>query len=237
MDAISTLIDALIQFPRLENVFNPWCDQDHDYDIGPEAPHIRREQLERYLRERVGKAKYALTAEAGGFRGLKFSGIAMTDERVLMGHKGIAPFRPGEVLGIPARRTSNHAAEANEAGMNELTASVLYSFLYQNRVSPFSVVTWNAFPFHPHRPGNTLSNRTPTQPEVDAVRHIQGLFFELFGHCQIVAIGNISTAMLTERGLQHSVARHPAFGGANKFREAMTAITGTRPLQSQLVGA
>lgn len=237
MDAILTLIEALVEFPRLENVFNPWKDYDPTYDIGPEAPEIRRKQLEHYLYERVSKARFVLCAEAPGYRGAKFSGIAMTDERVLLGRKNSAPFRPEEVLGIPARRTSNRTAEAQVLGMNEMTASVLYSFLYQSGISPLDIVTWNAFPFHPHAPGNTFSNRTPSEPEVEAARHIQDQFFELFGHCCVVAVGNISTAMLTERDIPHSVARHPAFGGASKFREALAAITGNLSRQSELLPA
>ena len=46
--------------------------------IGPEAPAIRREQLRRYLDERIGHARLLLVAEAAGYQGAKFSGIAMT---------------------------------------------------------------------------------------------------------------------------------------------------------------
>ena len=92
---INTFIDKLQSYQR-ENVFNPWRDYDPDTEIGPEAPEIRRENLRRYLELRQ-HAHYLFIAEALGYQGGHFSGVAITSERILLGqHKAV---RPASVLG------------------------------------------------------------------------------------------------------------------------------------------
>ena len=79
---INTFIDKLQSY-QSENVFNPWRDFDHATEIGPEAPEIRRKNLRRYLALRE-IAHYLFIAEALGYQGGHFSGVAITSERILL---------------------------------------------------------------------------------------------------------------------------------------------------------
>lgn len=90
---------------RAPRVFNPWRDYEPGLDIGPSAPEIRYHNLQRYLELRLN-AHYLFIAEGLGYQGGRFSGMAMTSERILLGHH--PEVRPEEVLGEwNYQRTSN----------------------------------------------------------------------------------------------------------------------------------
>ena len=62
-------------------VFNPWWEYEPGLDIGPSAPEIRYHNLQRYLELRLN-AHYLFIAEGLGYQGGRFSGMAMTSERI-----------------------------------------------------------------------------------------------------------------------------------------------------------
>ncbi len=96
---IEEFISSLKHSP--EGLFNPWYQRDEEHDDIPEAPEIRRNQLKTYLSERVGKAKFLFIAEALGYQGGHFTGIAMTSERILLGHQELKyGVKPEHVFGI-----------------------------------------------------------------------------------------------------------------------------------------
>lgn len=76
---------AALQQVHSETSFNPWADYDPSCDIGPQAPLIRAANLKRYLELRQ-EARYLFIAEGLGYQGGHFSGMAMTSERILLGH-------------------------------------------------------------------------------------------------------------------------------------------------------
>lgn len=98
---VSRFLNHLAQYSG-ENTFNPWADHDENYEI-EKALAIRRANLKDYLTLRIGGARILLVAEACGYQGGHFSGIAMTCERMLLdfhpavtsamvlGHKETAP--------------------------------------------------------------------------------------------------------------------------------------------------
>lgn len=182
---------------------------------------IRREQLIRYLSERSG-ARVLLIAEALGYQGGHFTGIAMTSERILLGHQedgyGVRPdhvFRDGQ-----ARRTSKPSVRAD--GMSEPTATIVWGAMIELGLDPFDVVLWNALPWHPYHPDRgLLSNRTPGREEMNAGRRLLGPFLELFPEARPVAVGRKCESLLAEMGIDHEAVRHPANGGAPKFRSQM----------------
>lgn len=207
--------------------FNPWHDYDEACDISPEAPSIRRRQLHEYLAPRLRRAKYLFVAEAAGYQGCRFTGIAITCERMLLdAHKEITS---DMVLGHPGKRTSRPdcvymtSNPQRLLGMNEPTDTYVWGAILQNHLDPHDVILWNIFPFHPHK-GSPFSNRTPTDEEIMA-----GLGYtkELLSLCRpdisIGAIGRKAETMLTSAGLAGVVMRHPANGGAGKFRSQFTA--------------
>ena len=223
---INTFIDKL-QAYQSENVFNPWRDFDHATEIGPEAPEIRRKNLRRYLALREN-AHYLFIAEALGYQGGHFSGVAITSERILLGqHKDV---RPESVLGEWSyARTSNPASALLNAtqkakGFNEPTDTVVWSTLQNHGVAAFDVILWNIFPWHPHKAGNLLTNRTPSTPELDVGGEFAKMLLELVLSMQIVAIGQKAADTLGRYGIACKAVRHPSMGGAETFRAQVAEL-------------
>ena len=108
MSGVTIFLEHLQSY-HAPGVFNPWADYDPVYDISPAAPHIRAANLQRYLELRTG-AHYLFIAEGLGYQGGHFSGMAMTSERILLGHH--PEIKPEEVLGTwHYERTSNPACK------------------------------------------------------------------------------------------------------------------------------
>ena len=209
---------------RAPAVFNPWGEQDPHHDLHPEGPRVRRRQLQRYLQERIGRASILLVAEAIGYQGGHFSGIPMTSERLLLGgleHKGLTPqmvFRE-----LTPQRTSD--PQLRPTGFTEPTATIVWGFFAEHGIDPRDVVLWNAFPWHPYHPERgLLSNRTPTDQELQAGHRVLRRMLELGQYRQVVAIGEKSAAQLSQLGLPVVKVRHPANGGAGKFRSQLLAL-------------
>lgn len=218
----SEFLQQLRSLPQLPNVFNPWRDHDEANDIGIEAPEIRSSNLERYLEARLGKARLLLVAEAPGFRGCKFSGIAMTSERILLGKQPAVPHEavfPGE-----KQRTSLPSIYAN--GFIEPTASITWSLLLRLGLSPEEFVLWNAFPCHPHKNDDPLSNRAPAPKELEAAGGILPAMLSMFPTAQVVAVGRIAQRTLAGLGYTVPNVRHPAMGGATQFRAQVKELLG-----------
>ncbi len=208
---------------RRSAVFNPWGESDRQHDGDDRGPLIRRRQLQAYLEERIGRARFLLLAEAIGYQGGHFSGIPMTSERLLLGglrHKGI---EPGDVFHLPSQRTS--AAQVKSDGFTEPTATIVWGFIKEHRLDPRSVVLWNAFPWHPYQPSKgLLSNRTPTDEELADGHRVLRQMLQLGRFEQVIAVGRKSAAQLEGLGIDALEVRHPANGGAGKFRAQMAAI-------------
>lgn len=216
---ISLFINHLTQYHG-ENTFNPWIDHDDKYEI-EKGPAIRRANLKDYLNLRLGHARILLIAEACGYQGGHFSGIAMTCERMLLdchpavtsamvfGHKGNRTSRKDSPLLKPIQQ---------QKGFNEPTDSVVWKACLEAGLSPNDFLLWNIFPFHPHKKGNLLTNRTPTDDELATGLACTRELLSLTGPLPIFAIGKKSENTLTEAGFAVKGLRHPANGGANIFR-------------------
>lgn len=224
---ISSFIKTLKKTP--EGLFNPWFHRDEEHDLNPDAPKVRRKQLELYLTERQRRAKYLFIAEALGYQGGHFTGIAMTSERILLGHQtkkyGVMP---GHVFrGEAPQRTSR--PNLIEKGMSEPTATIMWGALIDLGIDPYDVVLWNAVPWHPYNQDKgLLSNRTPLRGEMEAgLNHLKA-FIGLFEDVKVVAVGRKCEQSLSELNIAHTGVRHPANGGAPKFREQLTELAGTK---------
>jgi uracil-DNA glycosylase len=218
---INTFLDLLKNAPRLNHVFNPWRDYSCSLDIGPKAPELRVANLRAYLSTRLPTAGLLLIAEAPGYQGARFSGIAMTCERTLLGGKiGISPdlVFPSH---IPKTRSSLDSACRNnmqrQLGYCEPTATYVWRELAKRPGAAEKVVLWNTFAFHPHKQNNPLSNRAPNQNEVSGQLNITLAMIALFPEIRIVAIGETAKTYLKEAGVTASGVRHPSYGGATKF--------------------
>lgn len=221
-----TVKDFIASLKRTPSgMFNPWFHQDLKNDLSADAPVVRRKQLEAYLNERVDKARYLFIAEALGYQGGHFTGIAMTSERILLGHQQDKyAIEPRHVFrGIEPQRTSR--SEVNRLGLSEPTATIMWGALIDLGIDPYETVLWNSVPWHPYqKTKGLLSNRTPLRHELSAgLRHLQN-FIRLFRGSKVIAVGRKCEESLAELGIEHTGVRHPANGGAPKFREQLKQI-------------
>mgnify|MGYP001232319593 CR=1 FL=1 len=228
MSKLDTLFNELKYTPS-GAFFNPWFQQDRQYDATDDAPLIRRRQLRAYLTERIGKAKYLCIAEAVGYQGGRFTGIAMTSERILLGHQqqahGISA--NGVFQSVKPRRTSK--LKVNAKGMTEPTATIMWKALYDLGIDPYQVVLWNALAWHPYNPRKgLLSNRTPTDTELKAGHPALKAFLKLFPGANVIAVGRKCEQCLDAFGVDYTPVRHPANGGAPKFRKQFKKIVERR---------
>jgi hypothetical protein len=219
--AVERFVARLRDF-RAANVFNPWSTFDPAHDASRRAPGIRTRQLAAYLAERASRARLLLVAEAAGYQGAKFSGIAMTSERILLGHLAPRGVPPDAVIRMPIERTSRTTDKP--LGYNEPTATVVWGTLLGAGLDPRVWVNWNAFACHPHRPGAPLSNRTPTRAELESARPLLASFLRLFAGVEVVALGRHAALSLTLLGVAHRAVRHPSMGGAARFRAEILTI-------------
>lgn len=223
MHKVKLFIEKLADYHH-PDVFNPWADYDPDYDVAS-ARSIRRKQLARYLIHRIENARILLIAEACGYQGGRFTGIAMTCERMILNEH---PYIDSQmVLGCQGKRTSRRDSPfipretQRTRGFNEPTDTVVWNAALSAGLGPNDFLLWNIFPFHPHKEDHALSNRTPTESELQ-----DGLFFteellKLTGPLPVYAIGRKSEQTLTGAGYQVTGLRHPANGGATLFREGL----------------
>lgn len=200
-------------------IFNPWWQRDKTNDDYGNSAEIRRMQLRFYLNQRMKSTKFLLIGEALGYQGGHFSGIAMTSERILLGHLQKRNVLPEHVFtGLQPCRTSFESIKKD--GFSEPTATIVWSHLLQLGLDPYHFTIWNALPWHPYNESKgMLSNRTPTPAELaEGHKHLIKLI-KIMNPQQIVAVGEKASLQLTALNIEHTKVRHPANGGAGKFRD------------------
>jgi uracil-DNA glycosylase len=169
-----------------------------------EAPRIRRANATAYLNARAGCAPLLLVGEAMGYAGGRFTGIAFTAERTL------------QAWGEPFEATS-----VRPEGWAEQSGTIVHGALAALGLEAGAVL-WNVVPAHPHRPGEPLSNRTPSVGELRAGAEVLGELIERLAPRAIVAVGRSAERALGELGLPCDASvRHPANGGATAFRTGL----------------
>lgn len=221
LDQVAAFVGLLQELSPQPHTFNPWRDYDRLHDSFEGAPKVRGTQLTAYLSRRLGKAKLVLVAEAPGYQGAKHSGIAMTSERILLGY---ASGVPGHfALGELGRQTSR--IEIHPKGRAEPTATLVWKQMMALGYAPDDFVLWNAYPCHPHEPGNPLTNRAPTRQDMAATSHVLPAMLQLFPSARVVAVGNIARNVLAGMGVSAPAVRHPANGGATKFRDQLAELS------------
>nr|WP_321398351.1 uracil-DNA glycosylase [uncultured Desulfobacter sp.] len=207
----------LLHKDSTKQVFNPWVEVDKDNDMDKTAPEKRMMNLKCYLQERT-HAEYLLLAEALGYQGGHFTGIPMTSERIILGHKRDQGIDPDHVCRSPLYRTSN--TKKHEDGFNEPTATIVWGKLISEGLDTRNFVLWNAFPWHPYKSSKgLLSNRTPTNQEMTDGAQVLDALLQAFDFRKIIALGNKAAGSLHAMGIKTEKVRHPAMGGAERFRE------------------
>lgn len=224
--SIREFVQALQGMPKLSGVFVPWRDLDSEHDIGEESPRTRAAHLEQYLEERLGRARVVLCAEALGYQGGHFSGIAMTSERILLGNLAHQGVDAEDVIAGGGRRTSRVTAKTPALGANEPTATTVWSTLKANGIDTRDVVLWNAFAAHPmEADGAWLTNRKPSKAELRIGKPLLEQLLAMFPAAKTVAIGRVSEDLLKDMGVRVAgQVRHPAYGGVTDFRAGVLQL-------------
>lgn len=206
MDRIRLFIDKLskeISTPELTNVYSPEIPQSE----------VCRENLYNYLqRIRNNNNNVMLIGEAPGYHGCRLSGIAFTSEDKFT--KDIIPGIMGKDLG--------YKIYSKGEPEREFSASTVWPKLKDWYNAHGSVpLLWNICPFHPHKEGNIMSNRTPKKKEIE--RGIK-YFLELVDIFDIQYIGCIgrkseNTIENLKLNMNCKYLRHPSCGGKNEFEK------------------
>jgi hypothetical protein len=194
---------------HLPDVFNPWTDVD-PMDVSISAPSRRIERLRAHFAVRP---LVVLCGEAPGFQGCHFSGVPFTSEALLC--EGAIP----RCETSPRLTTRPHP-------WSEPSARIVWKALYEFGIAERTVL-WNTFAFHPHRPGEPYTNRTPRSDEIEANA---GILRAVLGHfqdagAQVVAVGRVAERTLQRLGITvRAQVQHPAYGGAPKFRAGLASL-------------
>lgn len=191
---------------KLAGTFNPWreCCPQEISDSGFEA---RKERLVTHFEN--SQAQYVLVGEAPGYQGCRYSGVAFTSERLLL--EGAIPFMPD----LGQMRISRR-----KRPFSEPSATIVWGALHEHGIADKTLLH-NAFPYHPEGSKGIHSNRTPTELERKFGLELLSLFFNVFSGMKVAALGNTASKSLSELGIKHIKLRHPANGGATKFRNGL----------------
>jgi uracil-DNA glycosylase len=213
-EAIADLIAALARAEVAADATNQYAAD------GTAGNAARRENLRRALEQAQAQhPALLLVGEAPGYLGARRTGVPFTSERLLLA--GIEP--PG-LFG--AQRGFVCATDDGRVSAEQTATIVWREVQAAGRV----IVGWNAYPFHPHRPGLPQSNRTPRAAEIRQGQPFLAQACAIFAGVPVVAMGNTAARALTLLGVAHHKVRHPAQGGARRFAAGLREIFSTYPL-------
>ena len=154
------------------------------------------------------RAEFLLIGEASGYQGCHFSGVPFTNESLLLAGR-IPRLRVGERI------------SSRQRPWCEPSATIVWGRLHELGIAHRTVL-WNAFAWHPHRPGEPMSNRAPTREELALGAPVLQAVLNLFVGARALAVGRVAQLALQAAGVPVLAAvRHPAMGGANLFREQL----------------
>ena len=189
---------------RASDVFNPWGEWDYyDFQRSPFAGAMRTRRLISHF---SCNPRFLLIGEAPGYQGCRYSGVAFTSERLILAGA------------IPRVSTGGVRITRMTEPLSEPSATIVWGALHELNIA-HEVVMFNAFPFHPHKPGEPHTNRTPTVAELKACAPILRGVLNHFSGVPVLALGRKAEWVLDRLNVKPAaVLRHPSMGGANQFR-------------------
>lgn len=194
------------------------ADACNEYALTHPNHAIRRANLKLYSQAMAARMPTALMLmEAPGYRGCRLTGVPATSRKILL--EGLP------ALGMFGRQAGFRDVDERgfERVYGEQTATMVWNALSSLGTAPF---IWNAFPFHPHKKGQALSNRKPRKAETRLGAELLEQLLDLWQFQQVIAVGNVAHETLTALGMDCVKIRHPAQGGKNDF------VAGLRTLLS-----
>ena len=219
-----TIPYAALRAFRARHVFNPWAEHDPldvagvagDSGAGPGG------RLARLRAHFSARPALVLLGEASGYQGCHFSGMPFTNEKLLL--EGKIPR-----VAVQQRLTSRPRPWC------EPSATVVWGTLHALGLAERTVL-WNAFAWHPHKPGDRYSNRAPTRDELEAGRAVLDGVLASFARARVVAVGKVAERTLRDLGREpYATVRHPSMGGANEFRAGLAALAAELGLVARAV--
>lgn len=176
--------------------------------------NTQRHNLQTYLRQMTALAPDTLlVGEAPGHNGCARTGVPFSSEKLL---------RDG-VLGGQLFGAHNGYRVSRRTVVHEQSAAAVWKVLAEAGRVP---LLWNAYPFHPHRPGDPDSNRKPKMSELEHGALFLEELIRIFGIQRLIAVGNAADSLLTRMGLEHQKVRHPSYGGRTAFKLGIIGILG-----------
>lgn len=200
--AVELLRSALYDISPLPDTFNPYAQMNPEVDR-EDAVLTRRANLEAYLRACSPQPLLFLLAEAPGPWGCRFSGVPITAEAQLLD---------------PDFPLNGHQSSLRDEPYGEYSATIFWGLLREE--FPRFVV-WNAFPLHPHRPGEPFTIRPPRRRELKQFEELTAGLIDIFNPGRVLAVGRKAERTLAEIDVTATYVRHPSQGGANLFREGV----------------
>lgn len=175
--------------------------------------NTRRHNLQVYLQQlRHVQPALMLIGEAPGYNGCRQTGIPFSSQALMA--RG--------VLNGTLFTKANGYKIARPPYAREQSAGIVWEVLERHHTL---ALCWNAYCFHPHKPGDINSNRKPGAGEIEAAASYLRDLITLFPSVTtIVAVGNSAEHALTRLDIAHTKVRHPAHGGKPQFVTGMDAI-------------
>lgn len=198
---VNAFVESLAKFESSISVSNPY------------AKLECRKNLVAYLEVLLSlkPLPYLFVGEAPGYDGCGVTGIPFTSEYVL--HNCNHPFL------LNTRDLYNSSGNQKEP-----TATIAWEAFEDFKMIP---AFWNVFPFHPHQPNHSKSNRPPKSAEVShGLTHLRSLV-AILEPDSLIAVGNVAKKHLLKSNdldLKMSI-RHPSHGGKEKFRLAIEFLS------------
>ncbi len=207
VDLIDQFVEDISNEKPIENTVNPYAD---NWEYSKYARHNFKIYLTNIS---MNNSKVLFLGEAPGYKGCRLSGIPFTSERILV----------SESSNLIVGNKFDYRVRNAEKPQTERSATIIWNGLEQYDIYP---LMWNAFPFHPYKPGNLESNRTPKKEELLIGEKYIRRLMDIFETKKVYAIGNIAYSTLGKLKLGVSVdkIRHPSMGGKKQFLEGLEMI-------------
>ncbi|ALN75782.1 uracil-DNA glycosylase family protein [Aureimonas sp. AU20] len=214
--SVDAIVERLAALPCKADLFNPYAGFDAEIEDA-DAPATRRRNLQRYLAAMADHGVRDLwLGEAPSRFGARRTGVPFT------GDGRLADLSERLRLEPPLARVTRETLPIRESG----TSREIWNAM------PASLpLFWNAVLFHPHphRGALPLRNRRPTWTEIAEHREVLATIVAIFAPRRILCIGRVAQRAADGLGIPATYVRHPAQGGAVRFRAGVAAFLNDRP--------
>ena len=172
---------------------------------------VRRNNLLLYfLQMAQRRPKVLLVGEAPGYQGSRWTGVNFCSEHIIT--NGIPDL---EMFG---KERGYRKTDEWDKVWKEPSATIVWGTMKDVKNLP---LIWASYPYHPHQNGNPLTNRAPTNVELEIGRPFILDLIEIFGIKKIIAVGNKAELTLGKLGISAPKVRHPSHGGAVLFAQGI----------------